>query len=79
MEQKREMENRMVKLTDEEAESLAEYLWLSFIPYIQDETNEVDNMVFIRNIANVWHKCDKQGKGRQDETRINNRYQSEHN
>lgn len=49
----------MVKLTDEEAESLAEYLWLSFIPFIQDQDNEVDNMAYIRNIANVWYKCDK--------------------
>ena len=57
----------MVKLTDEEAESLAEYLWLSFIPFIQDKENEVDNLEYVRNIANVWHKCDKnKNEGRQD-------------
>lgn len=49
----------MVKLTDEEADSLAEYLWMSFILYIQDKDNEVDNLDFVRNIANVWYKCDK--------------------
>ena len=57
----------MVKLTDEEAESLAEYLWLSFIPFLQDKDNEVDNLAYIRNIANIWCKCDKQRERRQDE------------
>ena len=57
----------MVKLTDEEAESLADYLWLRFIPYIQDQANEVDNLAFVRNVANVWYKCDKRGKERQDD------------
>lgn len=56
----------MVKLTDEEAESLAEYLWMSFILYIQDKDNEVDNLEFVRNIANIWYKCDKKREGRQD-------------
>ena len=55
----------MVKLTDEEAESLAEYLWMSFILYIQDKDNEVDNLEVVRNIANIWYKCDKQREGRQ--------------
>ena len=60
----------MVKLTDEEAESLAEYLWMSFILYIQDKDNEVDNLEFVRNIANVWYKCDKNRMERgQDGTR----------
>ena len=58
--------NRMVKLTDEEAESLADYLWLSFIPFIQDRDNEVDNLAYIRNIANIWYKCDKQRERRQE-------------
>ena len=57
----------MVKLTDDEAESIAEYLWMSFIPFIQDKENEVDNLEYVRNIANVWHKCDKnKSDGRQD-------------
>lgn len=55
----------MVKLTDEEAESLAEYLLMSFILYIQDKDNEVDNLDFVRNIANVWYKCDKQRERRE--------------
>lgn len=59
----------MIKLTDEEAESLAEYLWLSFIPYIQDKDNEVDNLGFVRNIANVWYKCDKNQKEKGKENR----------
>lgn len=57
----------MVKLTDEEAESLAEYLWMSFIPYIQDKDNEVDNLEYVRNIANVWYKCDKNKRERRQE------------
>ena len=58
----------MVKLTDEEAESLAEYLWISFIPFIQDKENEVDNLAYIRNISNIWYKCDKnERERRQDE------------
>jgi len=57
----------MVKITDEEAEALAEYLWISFIPFIQDKENEVDNLEYVRNIANVWYKCDKnKSEGRQD-------------
>ena len=57
----------MVKLTNEEAESLADYLWLSFIPFIQDQENEVDNMAYIRNIANIWYKCDKQRESGKNE------------
>lgn len=52
----------MVELTDDEAESLADYLWLSLIPFIQDRDNEVDNLVYARNIANIWYKCDKSRK-----------------
>lgn len=56
----------MVKLTDDEAESLAEYLWLSFILFIQDKDNEVDNLSFVRNIANIWYKCDRNQKERKE-------------
>lgn len=64
-----------VTITASEAESLADYLWCSLIPFIQDKENEVDNLEYVRNLANVWKKCDdttkvnaKARKGGEDDT-----------
>lgn len=61
-------------ITASEAESLADYLWCSLIPFIMEKDNEVDNLDWVRNLANVWKKCDdatkvnaKARKGGEDE------------
>lgn len=46
-----------VTLTPDECEALEEYLWLSLIPFVQDEGNEVDNLMYLRLLTGIWEKC----------------------
>lgn len=46
-----------VTLTPDECDALEDYLWLSLIPFIQDENNEVDNLMYLRLLTGIWEKC----------------------
>lgn len=50
-------EKSYVSLTEEEAWALKTYLECSFIPFIQDKNNKVDDLSFVRLIVAVWDKC----------------------
>lgn len=50
-------EKSYVSLTEEEAWALKTYLECSFIPFIQDKNNKVDDLNFVRLITAVWDKC----------------------
>lgn len=56
-----------VNLTKDEAEALEDYIWCSLIPFIRD-SEEVDNLEWLRLICNVWAKCKdlKNKEGKQD-------------
>lgn len=46
----------MVELTESEAESLLDYLELSFIQYVKDNP-DVDSMLWMDNMMSIWRKC----------------------
>lgn len=49
-------ENRMIELTQGEAESLLDYLELNFIQNIKDNP-DVDSMLWVDNMMSIWRKC----------------------
>ena len=51
-----------VILNADEAEALADFLWLALIPFIQDKDNEVDNLQWINALTGIWKKCNNSQK-----------------
>ena len=46
-----------VILTPDECEALEDYLWISLIPFVQDKNNEVDNLMYLKLLTEIWEKC----------------------
>lgn len=45
-----------IELTEDEAESLCDYLELFFIQNVKDDP-DVDSMLWMDNMMSIWRKC----------------------